>query len=90
MGLLLHFGFAEYEDANEAIGKLHQTGLFRELLREFEKIMNCLPSWPESALMGAFMAMLKKELAGDIRLLKPKNLQAAIVLARQKDEQLQC
>ena len=66
------------------ISKLHQTGSFHEFLGEFEKLINCLSSWPESALMGAFMAGLKKEMAVDIRLLKPKNLQAAIELALQK------
>ena len=87
---MLLFGSTEYEDANEAINKLRQTCSFQEFLGEFEKLMNCLPSWPESALMGAFMAGLKEELAGDIRLLKPKNLQATIELAKRKDEQLQC
>ena len=59
-GLLLWFGSGEYDDANEAISKLHQTGSFHEFLGEFEKLMNCLPSWPKSALMGAFIAGLKE------------------------------
>ena len=79
---MLQFGSAEYEDANEVINKLRQTSSFREFLGEFEKLINCLLSWPESALMGAFMAGLKEESARDICLLKPKNLQAAIELAQ--------
>ena len=79
-GLFLLFGSTEYEDANEAISKLHQTGLFRKFLGKFEKLINFLSSRLESALMGAFMAGLKEELEGDIRLLKPKNLQAAFTI----------
>ena len=59
-GLSLQFAFAEYEDANEAISNLRQMGSFQEFLGEFEKLMNCLLSWPKSALMGAFMMGCKR------------------------------
>lgn len=39
--------------------KFHQMSSFRELLGEFRKLMNCLPSWLESALMGVFMTGLR-------------------------------
>lgn len=33
-----------------------------------ERLMNCLPEWHEEAFLIAFMAGLKEEIAGEIRL----------------------
>ncbi|XP_057803166.1 uncharacterized protein LOC131018464 [Salvia miltiorrhiza] len=87
-GLLVRFESSVYEDPNEAIGKLKQTGAFRNYLSEFERLMNALPHWHPSALLGIFMAGLKEELACEVRMWKPRNLQAAIELAKRKEEQL--
>ncbi|PKI61844.1 hypothetical protein CRG98_017742 [Punica granatum] len=88
-GLLVRFGFSEYEDANEAMNKLRQKGAFREYSGEFERLTNTLPHWHPSALLVAFMAGLKEEIAGELRMRRPKDLQTAIELAKRKDEQLQ-
>ncbi|XP_012851409.1 PREDICTED: uncharacterized protein LOC105971108 [Erythranthe guttata] len=88
-GILLRFGHGNYEDPNESMCRLRQKGGFKEFLGEFEKLMNCLPDWPEEALMGAFMAGLREDIARDVRLFKPKDLQTAMELAKRKDEQLQ-
>ncbi|PKI78282.1 hypothetical protein CRG98_001340 [Punica granatum] len=88
-GLLVRFGSSEYEDANEAMNKLREKGAFREYLGECERLMNTLPHWHPSALLGAFMAGLKEEIAGDLRMWRLKDLQTAIEIAKRKDEQLQ-
>ncbi|PKI77669.1 hypothetical protein CRG98_001952 [Punica granatum] len=88
-GLLVRFGSSEYEDNNEAMSKLWQKGAFREYLGEFERLMNTLPHWHLSALLGAFMAWLNKEIAGELRMWRPKDLQTAIELTKRKDKQLQ-
>lgn len=87
--ILLRFGHGDYEDTNESICKLRQKEEFSEYLEEFERLVNCLPEWPEEAFMGAFMAGLKEEIAGEVRLFKPKDLQTAIELAKRKEEQIQ-
>ncbi|PKI64050.1 hypothetical protein CRG98_015582 [Punica granatum] len=88
-GLLVRFGSSEYEVANEAMNKLQQKGAFREYLGEFEMLMNTLPHWHPSALLSAFMAGLKEQIAGELRMWRPKDLQTAIKLPKRKDEQLQ-
>ncbi|PKI75080.1 hypothetical protein CRG98_004554 [Punica granatum] len=88
-GLLVRFGSSEHEDANEATNKLRQKGAFREYLGEFELLMNTLPHWHPSALLGAFMTGLKEEIAGELRMWRPKDLQTAIELTKRRDEQLQ-
>lgn len=87
-GILLRFGRGDYEDANESMCKLRQTGTFHEFLSEFERLMKCLPDWPEQALTGAFIEGLKEEIIGDVQLFRPGDLQAAIELDKGKDEQL--
>lgn len=68
-GIMLRFGHGDYEDPNELLCRLlRQQGGFREFLGEFERLMNCLPEWPEEAFLIAFMAGLKEEIAGEIRL----------------------
>ncbi|PKI39067.1 hypothetical protein CRG98_040554 [Punica granatum] len=88
-GLLVRFESSEYEDANEAMNKLRQNGTFREYLGELEHLMNTLPHWHPSALLSAFMVGLKEEIAGELWMWRPKDLQIAIELAKRKDEQLQ-
>ena len=85
---MARFSTAHLEDANETLSKLCQTGNFRYYLRDFEKAASRVPHWPPEALMGVFMAGLKLELSGEIRMFKPRNLQEAINLASKKDEQL--
>lgn len=87
-GLLLRFGTSQIEDANESMSKLRQTGNFRDYLKDFEKLVNRVPHWPPSAVLGAFMAGLKPEFAAELKMWRPRDLQEAIELATRKDEQL--
>lgn len=86
-GLLQRFGTTEMEEADEAIIRLRQTGAFRTYLAEFERLVNCLPHWEDKALLGAFLAGVKDELAREIRFFRPHSLEHAIELARHADEQ---
>lgn len=45
--------------------------------------------WPEKALVGCFIGGLKDEIAAEIKMLKPENINAAIKLARMQDKKLQ-
>ncbi|XP_047943164.1 uncharacterized protein LOC125190006 [Salvia hispanica] len=86
-GLLQRFGTSELEEADEAIIRLKQTGNFRSYLSEFERLVNCVPHWRDKALLGAFMAGLRDDLAKEIRFFRPQSLEHAIELARHADDQ---
>lgn len=81
------FRHQKMEEADEAIIRLRQTGAFRTYLAEFERLVNCLPHWEDKALLGAFMAGVKDELAREIRFFRPHSFEHAIELARHADEQ---
>ncbi|KAG6643376.1 hypothetical protein CIPAW_09G207300 [Carya illinoinensis] len=88
-GILRRFGPTDFEDYDEALSKISQTGSFREYLQEFEKLANRVKGWPKKALLGAFMGGLKAEIAVEVRMFRPKSLQNAIDLAKRQDEKLQ-
>lgn len=83
------FGPTDFEDFDEALSKIKQTGSFRDYLREFERLSTRVEKWPSKALLGAFMGGLSDDLASDVRMFRPKKLTEAIELAKRMEEKLQ-
>ena len=74
------------EDFDEALSRICQRGTLRDYQQEFERLANRVNGWPQNALVGAFMGVLKDDIALEICLFKPKTLSEASELARIRDE----
>lgn len=44
--LCIHFGPSDYEDFDEALDKLHQTGTVREYQTQFKQLAARVREWP--------------------------------------------
>ncbi|KAH9697081.1 hypothetical protein KPL71_023462 [Citrus sinensis] len=86
--LWARFRPTECEDFDEALSRVKQTGSLRDYHKEFERLGSWVHGWTQRALVGTFMGGLKPEISEEIRMLRPKTLKEAIILARMKDEQL--
>lgn len=54
---------------------------------QFEYLANQVVGWPnKKALVGCFIGGLKDEIAVEIKMFKPENINAAIGLARMQDK----
>ncbi|KAF8407600.1 hypothetical protein HHK36_006734 [Tetracentron sinense] len=87
--LFVRFGPSDYEDFDEALSKLRQTGTIREYQMQFEKLENRVEGWPEKALVGCFIAGLKEDIRADIKLFRPATMLATVGLARMQEDRLQ-
>ncbi|KAL4608000.1 hypothetical protein ACB092_09G215900 [Castanea dentata] len=87
--LCVRFGPSDYEDFDEALAKLRQTGTVREYQAQFERIASRVHEWPEKALMGSYIGGLKDEIRSEVKLFHPTTLVHATSLARLQEEKLQ-
>ncbi|KAB1203118.1 Retrotransposon-derived protein PEG10 [Morella rubra] len=88
-GLWARFRPTDYEDFDQTLSKVKQSGTLHDYQKEFKKLGNRVQGWTQKALMDMFMGGLKVEISKGIRMFKPKTLKEAISLARMKDNQLQ-
>ena len=80
--LCVRFGPSDYEDFDEALAKLRQTGTIREYQTQFERLAARVRNWPEKALLGSYIGGLKEEIQSDVKLFHPTTLLHATSLAR--------
>ena len=86
--MCIHFGPSDYEDFDEALTKLQQTGTIREYQTQFERLVARVCHWPQRALVGSYVSELKGEIRSEVKLFQPTTLLHATSLARLLEEKL--
>lgn len=75
------FGTREYEDPMTEMVSLRQTHSVQQYLDRFDELHNAL-DLPDQYAMSCFLAGLKQEISGLVRMFKPQTLQDAVSLAK--------
>ena len=80
---ILHenYGPAEFQNPDEHLCNIKQTGTVQEYRQEFAKRVARVHDWPDHCLLGVFLSGLKEELKVDVRIHKPRNFFKAVSLA---------
>ncbi|CAA0813637.1 Unknown protein, partial [Striga hermonthica] len=86
--LLTRFGTSDYHNYNETIARIRQTGNLREYIKEFERLACRVRDWSEDALVGAFVAGLRFDLAAEVRLERSDTMHNAMEVARRREDHL--
>ena len=86
--LCIRFGPSDYEDFDEALAKLQQTGTVREYQTQFERLVARIRQWPQQALVGSYVGGLKEEIHVEVKLFRPTTLLHAASLAQLLEEKL--
>ena len=89
LALCVRFGPTDYEDFDEALAKLQQTGTVHEYQTQFERLATRVQDWPEKALVGSYISGLKEEIRSEVKLFRPTSLLHAASLAKLHEEKLQ-
>ncbi|XP_026382523.1 uncharacterized protein LOC113277692 [Papaver somniferum] len=80
------FGSRKHIDPCSSLSKLSQQGIVRELITEFEKLLNFVYGIPEEHLVSIFISALRSDIGTGVRLFLPKTLSEAFDIAlRQED-----
>ncbi|XP_065632203.1 uncharacterized protein LOC136068679 [Quercus suber] len=72
--LCVRFGPSDYEDFDEALAKVRQTGTVREYQSLFERLAARVQDWPQRALVGSYIGGLKEEIRSEVKLFRPTTL----------------
>uniref|UniRef100_A0A2N9H8H7 RNA-directed DNA polymerase n=1 Tax=Fagus sylvatica TaxID=28930 RepID=A0A2N9H8H7_FAGSY len=86
--LCVRFGPSDYEDFDEALSRLRQTGTVREYQGQFERLAARVQDWPEKALLGCYIGGLKEDIRAEVKLFRPTTLLHATGLARLQEDRL--
>ncbi|KAF3973533.1 hypothetical protein CMV_003049 [Castanea mollissima] len=78
----------DYEDFDEALAKLQQTGIVREYQTQFEHLAARVRHWPQRALVVSYVGRLKEKIRSEVKLFRPTTLLHATSLARLLEEKL--
>uniref|UniRef100_A0A251UI76 Putative retrotransposon gag domain, Retroviral aspartyl protease n=1 Tax=Helianthus annuus TaxID=4232 RepID=A0A251UI76_HELAN len=76
-----NFGPAEFQNPDEHLCNVRQTGTVQEYRQEFAKRSSRVSNWPEHCLLGVFLNGLKEELKADVRIHKPRTVYKAMSIA---------
>ncbi|KAD7478442.1 hypothetical protein E3N88_01578 [Mikania micrantha] len=76
-----NFGPAEFQNPDEFLCSIKQTGTVQEYRQEFAKRSARVQNWPDHCLLGVFLNGLKDELKADVRIHKPHTVYNAMSLA---------
>ncbi|KAF5757863.1 putative nucleotidyltransferase, Ribonuclease H [Helianthus annuus] len=76
-----NFGPAEFQNPDEHLCSIRQTGTVQEYRQEFAKRSSRVSNWPEHCLLGVFLNGLKEELKADVRIQKPRTVYKAMSIA---------
>ena len=87
--LCVRFGPFNYEEFDEALAKVRQTGTVREYQTQFERLAARVQDWPQRALVGSYISGLKKEIRSEVKLFRSTTLLHATSLARLQEDKLQ-
>ncbi|KAK9068701.1 hypothetical protein SSX86_012816 [Deinandra increscens subsp. villosa] len=76
-----NFGPAEFQNPDEHLCSIKQTGTVQEYRQEFAKRSSRVTNWPEHCLLGVFLNGLKDDLKSDVRIHKPRTVYKAMSIA---------
>ncbi|MFS7913536.1 putative retrotransposon gag domain, aspartic peptidase domain superfamily [Helianthus anomalus] len=76
-----NFGPAEFQNPDEHLCSIKQTGTVQEYRQEFAKRSSRVTNWPEHCLLGVFLNGLKDDLKADVRIHKPRIVYKAMSIA---------
>ncbi|KAD6119921.1 hypothetical protein E3N88_11192 [Mikania micrantha] len=76
-----NFGPAEFQNPDEYLCSIKQTGTVQEYRQEFAKRSARVSNWSDNSLLGVCLNGLKEELKADVRIHKPKTVYNALSLA---------
>ncbi|KAD7479987.1 hypothetical protein E3N88_03123 [Mikania micrantha] len=76
-----HYGPPEFQNPDEYLCSVKQTGTVHEYRQEFTKRSARVSQWPDHCLLGVFLNGLKDELKSDVRIHKPRSVYKAVSLA---------
>ncbi|XP_038687486.1 uncharacterized protein LOC119986865 [Tripterygium wilfordii] len=82
------FGLAEFQNPDEYLCNIRQTGSVQEYRQEFAKRSSRVTNWPEHCLLDVFLNGLKEELKADVRIHKPRTVYKAMSLALEFETKL--
>lgn len=85
--LSARFGTREYEDPMAELVSLRKTHSVQQYLDRFDELHNSL-ELPDNYAMSCFLAGLKQEISGLVRMFKPQTLQDAVSLAKLQEQNL--
>ncbi|GKB39215.1 peroxidase 64 [Tanacetum coccineum] len=83
-----NFGPAEFQNPDEFLCSIKQTGSVQEYRQEFTKRSSWVSNWPDHCLLGVFLNGLKDELKSDVRIHKPHTVYSAMSLALEFESKL--
>nr|GEV72245.1 retrotransposon Gag domain, retroviral aspartyl protease [Tanacetum cinerariifolium] len=83
-----NFGPAEFQNPDEFLCSIKQTGSVQEYRQEFAKRSSRVSNWPDHCLLGVFLNGLKDELKSDVRIYKPRTVYSAMSLALEFESKL--
>ncbi|GJY71259.1 retrotransposon gag domain, retroviral aspartyl protease [Tanacetum coccineum] len=83
-----NFGPAEFQNPDEFLCSIKQTGSVQEYRQEFAKRSSRVSNWPDHCLLGVFLNGLKDELKSDVRIHKPRTVYSAMSLALEFESKL--
>lgn len=78
-----------FDDPMAELVSLRQNGSVQKYLDKFDELHNSV-DLPDAHALSCFLAGLKTEISVMVRMLKPKNLQEAIGLAKLQEQNLLC
>ncbi|CAH9112200.1 unnamed protein product [Cuscuta europaea] len=83
-----NFGLAEFQNPDEYLCNIRQSGSIQEYRQEFSRRVSRVHDWPEHCLLGVFINGLKEDLKADVRIHKPRTVYQAMSLALQFESKL--
>ncbi|KAD6453241.1 hypothetical protein E3N88_07946 [Mikania micrantha] len=83
-----HFGPPEFQNPDEYLCSVKQTGTIMEYRQEFTRRSSRVNNWPDHCLLGVFLNGLKDELKADVRIHKPRTVYKAVSLAMEFESKL--
>ncbi|KAK1409444.1 hypothetical protein QVD17_35970 [Tagetes erecta] len=83
-----HFGPPEFQNPDEYLCSIRQTGSVHEYRQEFSRRSARVSNWPDHCLLGVFLNGLKEELKADVRIHKPRTVYKAVSLALEFESKL--
>ena len=87
--LCVRFGPSDYENFDEALAKLRQTGSNREYQTQFERLASRVQKWRKRALVESYIGGLKDEIRFEVKLFHPTTLVHATSLAHLQEDKMQ-
>nr|GEU46448.1 retrotransposon Gag domain, retroviral aspartyl protease [Tanacetum cinerariifolium] len=83
-----NFGQAEFQNPDEFLCSIKQTGSIQEYRQEFAKRSSRVSNWRDHCLLGVFLNGLKDELKSYARIHKPRTVYSAMSLALEFESKL--